>query len=44
MSNIYLIVISEKDWRSQNFNFLNLKICHHVSFWEAPIHADIIEF
>ena len=30
--------------RFQNFDFLGLKICHQVSFWGAPTHADIIEF
>ena len=34
----------EKNWRSQNFIFLNLKIRLHVSFWEAPTLADIIQF
>ena len=44
MSNIYLKVTIDKNWRSQNFDFLRLKICHQVSFWGAPTHADIIEF
>ena len=44
MSNIYLKVTVEKNWRSQNFDFLSLKTCHHVSFWGAPTHADIDEF
>ena len=41
MSNIYLKVTIEKDWRSQNFDFLSLKICSQVSFWGAPTHPDI---
>ena len=44
MWNIYLKVTTEKNWHSQNFDFLNLKICLQVSFWEDPIHTDIIEF
>ena len=44
MSNIYLKVTFEKNWRSQNFDFLGLKNCHQVSFWGAPIHTDIIKF
>ena len=43
MSNVYLKVIIEKNWRSQNFDFLSLKICHQVRFLGAPTHADIIE-
>ena len=42
MSNIYVQVTIEKNWHSQNFDFLSLKICHQVSFWGAPTHADII--
>ena len=34
----------EKNWRSQNFSFLNLKIRLHVIFWGTPTLADIIEF
>ena len=44
MSNIYLKVTIEKNWRSQNFGFLSLKKLLPVSFWEAPTHADITEF
>ena len=44
MSNIYLKVTIEKNWRSQTFDFLSLKNSHQVSFWGAPTHADIIEF
>ena len=43
MSNINLKVTVEKNRRSQNFDFLSLKICLQVSFWEGPTHADIIE-
>ena len=44
MLNIYLKATTEKNWRSQNFEFLSLKICHKASFWGAPTHADITEF
>ena len=44
MSNIYFKAINEKDWRTQNFDFLSWKICHQVSFWGSPTHTDIIEF
>ena len=45
MSNIYLkVTIEEKNWRSQNFDFLGLKILSPSQFWGAPTHADIIEF
>ena len=47
MPNIYLKVSLEKNWRSQNFDFLTLKILeiyYQVAFWGAPNHADIIEF
>ena len=44
MSNIYLKVTIEKNWRSQKFDFLSLKFCEQVNFWGAPPHADIIEF
>ena len=46
MSNIYLKVTVEKNWRSQNFSFLGLKnfASHQVSLWGAPAHANIIEF
>ena len=44
MSDIYLKVTIEKNWRSQNFDILGLNISHQVSFWGAPTHADIIEF
>ena len=45
MSNIYLKVTSEeKIWRSQNFDFLNLKNFSLSQFWGAATHEDIIEF
>ena len=45
MSNIYLKVTIEKNWRSQSFNFLSVKNSSPGSFWRAPTsHADIIAF
>ena len=44
MSNIYLKVIIKKNWRYQNFNFLNLKIYHRARSWGAPTHTGIIEY
>ena len=44
MSNIYFKIIIEKNWSSQNFDLLSLKILLQVSFWRAPAHPDIIEF
>ena len=41
MSDIYLKVTIET---FSNLIFCVLKICHQVSFWGAPTHADIIEF
>ena len=43
MSNIYVKVTIEKNWRSQNFGFLSLKIFLQASFWGAATHPDIIE-
>ena len=44
MSDIYLIVIiQEKNWRSQNFDFLSVKIVSPGRFWGVPPHEDIIE-
>ena len=40
MSNTYLKVTIEKNWRSQNFDFLSLKNLSPG----APTHTDIIEF
>ena len=39
MSNIYIYVIIEKNWRSQTSIFRLL-----VSFWGASTHADTTEF
>ena len=45
MSNIYLkITIVEKNWRSQNFDFLGLKYLSPGQIWAAPTHEDSIEF
>ena len=45
MSNIYLkVTIEEKNWRSQNFDFLGLKNFSPGQFWGAPTHENIIEF
>ena len=44
MPNIYLKVTIEKNWCSQNFDYLSLKIHLQGSFWEAPTHADASEF
>ena len=42
MSNIYLkVTIEEKNWRSQNFNFLGLKDVSPDQFSGAPAHEDI---
>ena len=40
----YLQVTIEKDWHSQIFDFVSLKIRLQVSFWGAPTHPDNIEF
>ena len=45
MSNIYLkVTIEEKNWHSQNFNFLSLKNVSPDQFSGAPAYEDIIEF
>ena len=44
MSNIYLKVTIEKNWCSQNFDFLIVKNPSPGQFWAAPTHADIIPF
>ena len=45
MSNISLkVTIEEKNWRSQNSDFLGLKDLSPCQFWGAPTHADMIEF
>ena len=44
MSNIYLkVTIEEKNWRSQNFNFLGLKDLSPCQFWGDRTQADITE-
>ena len=42
MSNIYLKVTIEKNWRFQNFDFVNLKSFSLGQPWGAPAHEDII--
>ena len=45
MSNIYLkVATEEKNWRSQNFDFLGLKNLSPSQFWRAPTPEDITEF
>ena len=45
MSNIYLkITIEEKNWRSQKFDFLGWKICHHVNFRELQLKQVSLNF
>ena len=45
MSNIYLKVTIEKNWLSQNFDFLSLKNSSPGQFFcGVPTHADMIEF
>ena len=44
MSNIYLKITIEKNWRFQNFNFVSLKNWSSVQFFGAPTQADTIEF
>ena len=41
MSNIYFKVIIEKNWRSQNLDFLSLKNLSPNQFWGAPTHEGI---
>ena len=44
MSNIYWkVTIKEKNWRSQNCDFLGLKNLSPCQFWGAPTQEDIIE-
>ena len=43
MSNIFLKVPIEKNWRSQNFDFLSLENLLPGNFWEVPTHVDIIK-
>ena len=44
MSNIYLKITIEKNWRFQNFDFVSLKNWSSVQFFGAPTQADTIEF
>ena len=45
MPNMYLkVTIKEKNWRSQNFDFLGLKICHQVSFGELQLTKISLNF
>ena len=41
--NIYSKVTIEKNWGSQNFDFLSLKDFSRDQFWGAPTHEDIVE-
>ena len=44
MSNIYLkVAIEEKNWLSQNFDFIGLKYLSQCQILGAPTHSDIIE-
>ena len=38
------VTFEEKDWRSQNFDFLGLKYMLPGQFWGTPTHKDIVEF
>ena len=44
MSNINLKVRTEKNWRSQNFDFLSFKDFSSGQFLGAPTNANKIEF
>ena len=45
MSNIYLkVTIEEKNWPSQNVDFLGFKNLSPGQSWGAPTLEDIIEF
>ena len=44
MSNIYLYMTIERNWRYQSFDFVCLKNRLKGSFWGDPTHADITEF
>ena len=44
MSNIYFKVTIEKNWCSQNFDFLSLKNSFTGQFFGAQTQADIMEF
>ena len=44
MSNIYLKITIEKNWRFQNFHFLSLKnlsLCQFITYIGAPTYNDI---
>ena len=43
-NNLLKVTIEEKNWRSQNFNFLGLKNVSPSHFSGTPTHEDIIEF
>ena len=45
MSDIYryLVIVQEKNWRSQNFDFLSVKIVSPGRLCGVPPHKDIIE-
>ena len=40
ITDIYLNVTIEKNWRSQNIDFLSLKNPSPGQFWGAQTHAD----
>ena len=45
MSNIYLeVTFEEKNWRSQNFDFLGVKNLSTGQFWGSPTDESIIKF
>ena len=44
MPNINLKVTIEKNWPSQNFDFLKVKDLYTGQSWRAPTHANIMEF
>ena len=44
MSNIYLKVALETNWRPQNFNFLSLKKSTPGQFLGTLYYVEIIEF
>ena len=41
--NIHLKVTIEKNWRSQNFDFVSWKKSFPGQFWRTTTHTDIIE-
>ena len=43
-NNLLKVIIEEKNWRSQNFDFLGLKNLSASHFSGTPTHEDIIEF